>query len=579
MSGPIRYAALSYCWGNEADAFAQTKTEPSNLDERLHAIPTRDMSAVIQDAVTVCRAFSVRYLWVDALCIIQDPADPSDWERESERVGQVYQHAYFTICAAASANCHQSFLDRRQQTFDFDFQSSLYPPAQGTYTLLYTGLEGWLKYYSIFEIDIRNSPWHARGWVFQEQQLSARRFLFGKHMVHFMCGAYQESENGESCGASVVDWHPTTLANYSRDKLYRDFRVCAKAYSSCILSYESDRLPALSGIAKYVFDFAGGKYLAGLWEGDLHCALLWHRSPRAGRNLAERLAMLQASTGSDAPSWSWVFQADYFEYGMPGFTVAYYLGSQLRPEYSDIDGQTLLKGAGLNPLGEVQNGRIRVRGKVLPVPADLVRIPQRIFPNHTIWRIYQHGAVVAYCVSDWASDCPRQEPGRLKMLFLSSSCDADGGLTPLYANDWSELENEKDEQEDGDEDGEEYIDEYSEEESERDSEGDSEGGGDNKQQGQKNDEEDDGEGGEDEYGVDPTEGSVSAVRTDSSGEDCVARADARMLCNNKEHNRHAWGLMIHPAEKSGEYYRVGVFLAPAGTHLFKDVEDQTIEII
>jgi len=66
-SEPIRYAALSYCWGDETDASAQTKTEPSNLQERLRAIPVCDMSAVLQDAVTVCRTLDVRYLWVDAL--------------------------------------------------------------------------------------------------------------------------------------------------------------------------------------------------------------------------------------------------------------------------------------------------------------------------------------------------------------------------------------------------------------------------------------------------------------------------------------------------------------------------------
>jgi hypothetical protein len=32
-----------------------------------------------------------------------------------------------------------------------------------------------------------------------------------------------------------------------------------------------------------------------------------------------------------------------------------------------------------------------------------------------------------------------------------------------------------------------------------------------------------------------------------------------VLCNNEEHNRHAWGLIIHPAQNAGEYYRVGIF--------------------
>jgi hypothetical protein len=199
---PIRYAAVSYCWGDEADAATQTKTEPSNLQERLRGIPTRDMSAVLQDSITVCRALSVRYLWIDAVCIIQDPADTSDWEEESERVGQVYQHAYFTICAVSTGSCHESFLARSRHTFDLDFRSSLYPAAaQGGYALEFTGLSNWSTLdYDPLAIDLLDSPWNLRGWVFQERELSARKLLFGRHMVHFECGERQESENME------LDW-------------------------------------------------------------------------------------------------------------------------------------------------------------------------------------------------------------------------------------------------------------------------------------------------------------------------------------------------------------------------------------
>lgn len=246
----VQYAALSYCWGDKADASTQTKTDPSNLPERLHAIPTIGMSAVLQDAVAVCRALKVRYLWVDALCIIQDPTDPSDWEKESELVGKVYQHAAFTICVSSSPSCHQSFLDRPQYTFTFDFESSLHPPARGTYTLYSTGLADRVNVNNSWTTDLFSSPWDRRGWVFQEQFLSARKLVFGSLMVHFECGQHQESENGElSTVSGFGEWSPARLAELDRDQLYDRFRDAVSLYASRSLSYESDRLPALTGLA------------------------------------------------------------------------------------------------------------------------------------------------------------------------------------------------------------------------------------------------------------------------------------------------------------------------------------------
>ncbi|KAK4100951.1 hypothetical protein N658DRAFT_524161 [Parathielavia hyrcaniae] len=122
------------------------------------------MSAVMKDAVSVCRVLLVRYLWVDALCIIQ--------------------HAHFTICAMSSPSCHQGFLGRRQVTLDVAFRSTLYPPVQGTYTLILTGLHKKVEYpFDPHSIELRNSPWNKRGWVFQEQALSTRKLFFGGRIV------------------------------------------------------------------------------------------------------------------------------------------------------------------------------------------------------------------------------------------------------------------------------------------------------------------------------------------------------------------------------------------------------------
>jgi hypothetical protein len=74
-------------------------------------IPIESLSKVAQDAITVCRALSVRYLWIDAICVMQGP--DGDFHQETARMEDVYANALFTINAAASTDITQPFLVRR----------------------------------------------------------------------------------------------------------------------------------------------------------------------------------------------------------------------------------------------------------------------------------------------------------------------------------------------------------------------------------------------------------------------------------------------------------------------------------
>ena len=62
----------------------------------------------LQDAVEVVRKLKIRYLWIDALCILQD--GKRDWHRESGMMASVYQNAFIAIAATASAARDQGFL-------------------------------------------------------------------------------------------------------------------------------------------------------------------------------------------------------------------------------------------------------------------------------------------------------------------------------------------------------------------------------------------------------------------------------------------------------------------------------------
>ena len=56
----------------------------------------------IRDTITLTRKIRERFLWVDALCIIQD--DALDLERSLGEMGNIYRNSVLTICACCGGD-------------------------------------------------------------------------------------------------------------------------------------------------------------------------------------------------------------------------------------------------------------------------------------------------------------------------------------------------------------------------------------------------------------------------------------------------------------------------------------------
>ncbi|KAK1997398.1 HET-domain-containing protein [Colletotrichum falcatum] len=129
-SPEVGYAALSYCWGPKEDASQQLMTTRATLSTHLEKIPMNSMTPVVRDTVITCRALGIRYLWIDALSIIQ--GDSEDWNKESLSMGRVYYFSALTICPLASSSCLQGYLGLRPSGYDVPFQSTKQKSARGT---------------------------------------------------------------------------------------------------------------------------------------------------------------------------------------------------------------------------------------------------------------------------------------------------------------------------------------------------------------------------------------------------------------------------------------------------------------
>lgn len=118
----LYYCALSYCWGPSEDAVYQTKTTRKNIERNLESMDFDDLSPVLKDAVTTARSLSIPYLWVDALCILQD--DMSDWQMQCSQMNDIYGGACVTFIAASSRNCREGFLNPNRLGLQIPYRSA-----------------------------------------------------------------------------------------------------------------------------------------------------------------------------------------------------------------------------------------------------------------------------------------------------------------------------------------------------------------------------------------------------------------------------------------------------------------------
>ncbi|KAK0103040.1 hypothetical protein ONS96_005652 [Cadophora gregata f. sp. sojae] len=195
----IRYAALSYCWGPPSEAISMLKTERKSLQNRIAGFALVEMPRVFQDAISVCHKLSIHFLWIDALCIVQD--DEKDWEQEAPLMGDVYESALVTIIPLAAHTCHDGFLSRPYETVvEIPFQSMIRPMIHGTFVLRHIPQSahnhGNLSIvHGVQYMEIMRSTWNQRGWICQEEAMSSRCLFFGQSSVFYPCVRWTRSEN------------------------------------------------------------------------------------------------------------------------------------------------------------------------------------------------------------------------------------------------------------------------------------------------------------------------------------------------------------------------------------------------
>ncbi|KAH8879178.1 HET-domain-containing protein [Thozetella sp. PMI_491] len=299
----LKYAALSYCWGTNQTGYITT-TE--TISQMMQGVPLALLSQTIQDAVMVVRKLRIRYLWVDALCIVQGQNQNADWMDEIQRMGHIYSNAYLTIGATSASAASQGFLAHRIHSgIPIDFRVSMNGRCEGR-----VFFRGCSKIASSFREDVEDSPLLRRAWVKQERMFSRRTVDFSSKQIYWTCRMTRHSEDdqedndGGMEAAAIIHCLrgfaiSLGLTGKRKDTIqelfFRAWADLIQEYSALQLTYKSDRLPALAGIADIASRIVPGQYLSGIWEANLSAGLLWQPAKYPAK----------LSGIASVPSWSW----------------------------------------------------------------------------------------------------------------------------------------------------------------------------------------------------------------------------------------------------------------------------------
>jgi hypothetical protein len=307
------YLALSHRWGDSGDAVMPT-TDSTNIATRKKEIEFSTLPRTFQDAIILARSLRIQYLWIDSLCILQ--GDTQDWEKESLQMASIYRNARLVISAASAPNCNAGLFVRRSPQAKYRVHES--KSLISTIYLRPTLLHGDFSRSEKSASPVTQNPLFTRAWAFQERLFARRAIHFCSGELVWECNSTVCCECGDLDGMSpleslkldqneVLVSKASHIGGHRASHLVRRLKFweeMIRQFTRRRLTYDRDRLPALSSLAEITSSPELGIYFAGMWcysivEKD---GLCWRRiSSRSESSITNGVRSSQYC----APTWSW----------------------------------------------------------------------------------------------------------------------------------------------------------------------------------------------------------------------------------------------------------------------------------
>ncbi|ORY04654.1 heterokaryon incompatibility protein-domain-containing protein [Clohesyomyces aquaticus] len=292
------YAALSYCWGSVQNF--KCTTENYDLLSLPGGLATAPLPNTIRDAITVTLAMSLRYLWVDALCITQDDQDMV--QSQIPLMDTIYSAAIVTIVAAGGDNSHSGLPG--VQVGSRKIKTDIVRTG---------GLNVTRAPNAYYRLGVEDSVWRSRAWTMQEELFSNRKLIFTPERMVWTCrGDYWTEQEAREPSprperkalAPRVDGIETKLPDTLS---FSTYETLVQAYSRRQMGYLSDSLNAFAGIERHLFTAAGYQVIWGLPQMWFTRCLAWRTRYETDQHHEKQVLSSHDGTTHSVgfPSWSW----------------------------------------------------------------------------------------------------------------------------------------------------------------------------------------------------------------------------------------------------------------------------------
>lgn len=359
------YMTLSHCWGNSRVLRLTTATR----DRLQKGFNVTELPSTFQDAIMVTKALGINFLWIDALCIIQDSI--VDWQHEATLMSQVYSNS---ICNISALDAHDS-----TGGLFFERETSNVPHCTFEICRKFQRKRLYEFAYADFWSDsVQHAPLTRRAWVVQERLLAPRVLHFGKRQLLWECNEFRACEvyprgmpplgpleifHSDSDKFLKESFRPLLQGGLDNpltsSQMHRAWNDLVQHYTNCNLTMSKDKLVAISGIVKRLQPLFKTDYLAGLWRDNLLEQLLWHVEPS---NKAKRFLAGEKRPEYRAPSWSWasieapIVPKPHIYHNV--YHMATIIEAHVTPVTEDITGR-------------IVDGYIRLQTPLFPVKVDI----------------------------------------------------------------------------------------------------------------------------------------------------------------------------------------------------------------
>ncbi|KAI8954369.1 HET-domain-containing protein [Xylaria longipes] len=325
---PLEYVAISYVWGRDY----QLRTLSGNLAAFRKRLPKNDagpgerIPQTIEDAMLVTQSLGYRFLWVDALCIVQD--SEQDLSLQLAQMDAIYGLAVISIAARGSCSSDSGLLGISAPRGCVSGQSDAEVMVNDEVSVGVWDLVNGNEEFEERTGKLADKQYYIwRGWTFQEQILSTRIIEFNLHSMVFWCGKNESCQERGYPKFATTDMHNPhhfrhSVRKYQRhEKLFPDcksledvvdddwllsrWNTIRATHSKRSLTYYVDRRRAIGGTAAAMNEIIGGIDKDGVVRRKIHAELVWYLDLKEEETEALKPFAEKVPEGL-FPSWSWL---------------------------------------------------------------------------------------------------------------------------------------------------------------------------------------------------------------------------------------------------------------------------------